>query len=40
MGEDIHFESINLTLRVEDIYHRVENEDVADYLKATPPISK
>ena len=33
LGEDIHFESIDFTINVEDIYHRVENEDVADFMK-------
>ncbi len=33
LGEEIHFESIDFTISVEDIYHRVENEDVADYIK-------
>ncbi len=33
MEEDIYFESIDFTLSVEDICHRVENEDVSDFLK-------
>ena len=33
VGDDVSFESINLTLPVEDIYHRVKNEDVIDYLQ-------
>ena len=33
LEEEIHFESINITLSVEDIYHRVENEDMSDFLK-------
>ena len=32
MGETIKFESINLTLAVEDIYYRVENKDVIDFM--------
>jgi Uma2 family endonuclease len=33
LGENIAFESIGLTLSVEDIYSRVENDDMADFLK-------
>ncbi len=33
LGDNIHFESINLTLSVEDIYHRVENEDMVKFLE-------
>lgn len=32
MGDEIHFESIDLTLSVEEIYHRVKNDDVIEYL--------
>lgn len=32
LGEDIHFESIDLTLSVASIYHRVENQDMTDFL--------
>ena len=32
MGDDVIFESIGLTLSVEEIYHRVKNEDVTEYL--------
>jgi len=32
LGNEIHFESINLTLSVEDIYHRVNNEDMIEFL--------
>ncbi len=32
LGEQIHFESIDFTIAVEDIYLRVQNEDVAAYL--------
>lgn len=31
MGDTINFESIGLTISVEDIYHRVKNDDVDDY---------
>ncbi len=30
LGEEIHFESIGLTLSVEEIYYRVRNEDTLD----------
>jgi len=33
MGDEVPFESIDLTLAVEEIYHRVHNEDVIEYLK-------
>ena len=33
MGDDVTFESIGLTLSVEEIYHRVNNEDVIEYLE-------
>ncbi|MGY6277241.1 Uma2 family endonuclease [Methylomonas sp. MgM2] len=32
LGDDVRFESIDLTLAVADIYARVENDDVATYL--------
>jgi len=32
MGETIKLESINFTLAVEDIYYRVENKDVIDFM--------
>lgn len=32
LGDDITFESIGLTLPVEDIYHRVHNEDMSEFL--------
>ena len=32
LGEDVYFESIDLTLSVEDIYHRVKNQDMTDFL--------
>lgn len=31
LGDEIHFESIDLTLKVEDIYRRVQNEDTAKW---------
>ena len=34
LEEEIEFESINITLSVEDIYHRVENEDMSDFINA------
>jgi Uma2 family endonuclease len=34
LGDDIHFESIDLTLSVEAIYHRVDNQDVAEFLQS------
>ena len=33
LGDDITFESIDLTLPVEEIYHRVNNEDMTEFLK-------
>ncbi|MFI3222677.1 MAG: Uma2 family endonuclease [Methylococcaceae bacterium] len=32
LGETVYFESIDLTLSVEDIYHRVQNEDMVEFL--------
>ncbi|MGR8981441.1 MAG: Uma2 family endonuclease [Gammaproteobacteria bacterium] len=32
LGDEITFESINLTLPVEEIYYRVHNEDMVEYL--------
>lgn len=32
LGESIYFESIDLTLSVVDIYHRIDNEDMTDFL--------
>lgn len=34
LGDEVHFESIDLTLAVEDIYHRVDNQDVREFLAA------
>ncbi len=33
LNEDIYFESIDLTLSVAEIYHRVNNEDMTEFLK-------
>lgn len=33
LGDEIHLDSIDLTIRVEDIYQRVQNEDISDFLK-------
>lgn len=33
LDDDIHFESINLTLKVEEIYERVQNSDMLEWLK-------
>ncbi len=32
LGDEVTFESIALTLPVEDIYHRVQNEDMLEFL--------
>ncbi len=32
LGDEITFEAIDLTLSVEDIYHRVQNDDVLEFL--------
>lgn len=32
LGDEVTFESIELTLSVEDIYHRVKNQDMTDWL--------
>lgn len=37
LGEDIHFESIDLTVSVAEIYQRVENQDVAEFLAQITP---
>jgi Uma2 family endonuclease len=34
LGDDVTFESIDLTLSVEAIYNRVQNEDVLEFLQA------
>lgn len=33
LGDQITFESINLTLPVETIYYRVKNEDMLEFLR-------
>ncbi len=33
LGDEIHLDSIDLTLSVEEIYHRVNNEDMQEWLK-------
>jgi len=32
LGDEVTFESIGLTLPVEDIYHRVQNDDMLEFL--------
>ncbi|ASF47817.1 Uma2 family endonuclease [Methylovulum psychrotolerans] len=34
LGETLYFESIDLTLSVEEIYHRVQNDDMAEFLSS------
>ena len=34
LGDDVTFESIDLTLSVETIYNRVQNEDILEFLQA------
>ncbi|MDO9140760.1 MAG: Uma2 family endonuclease, partial [Methylobacter sp.] len=34
LGDEIVFESIGLTLSVEEIYHRVQNEDMTEFLNS------
>ena len=33
LGQDITFESVGITVSVQDIYQRVNNEDVVNYLR-------
>jgi Uma2 family endonuclease len=33
LGDDITFSSLNVTVRVEDIYYQVNNEDVLEFLR-------
>ena len=33
MGDEVYFESLDLTISVSDIYQRVNNEDMQDYLQ-------
>lgn len=35
LGETLYFESIDLTLSVEEIYHRVQNDDMVEFLNNT-----
>ena len=32
LGDSITFESIDLTLSVEEIYHRINNDDMVEFL--------
>ena len=32
LGDEVHFKSINLTLTVEEIYHRVQNEEMLEFI--------
>ncbi len=32
LGDDIHFESININISVEDIYYHIDNEEIATFL--------
>ena len=32
LGDEVIFESIDLTLSVEEIYHRVHNEDMIEFM--------
>ena len=34
LGDDVWFESLDFNLAVEEIYRRVENEDMAAFLQA------
>ena len=36
MGDEVTFESLGLSLSVEDIYFRVDNDDVKSFLKNAP----
>jgi Uma2 family endonuclease len=33
MGDSVHFEAVGLTLSVEEIYYRVDNDDVRSYIQ-------
>ena len=33
LGDEFTLESIDLTLSVEELYHRVQNEDVLEYIE-------
>ena len=36
LGDEVTLESIDLTLSVEDIYHRVQNDDMLEFLASKP----
>lgn len=36
LGDDVTFESVDFTMSVEEIYRRVDNEDICDFLSANP----
>jgi Uma2 family endonuclease len=36
LGDEVTLESINLTLSVEEIYHRVQNDDMVEFLAKNP----
>jgi len=40
LGDEVRFESIELTLAVEDVYHRVKNEDMLEFLAKKPEEEK
>ncbi|WP_445372523.1 hypothetical protein ACH518_08055 [Methylomonas sp. HW2-6] len=33
LGDNISFDSVGLSLAVADLYHRIDNEDMRDYLQ-------
>ena len=33
LGDQVHFTSIDLTLSVEEIYHRVQNEEMREFIE-------
>ncbi|NOQ13321.1 MAG: Uma2 family endonuclease [Methyloprofundus sp.] len=35
LGDEVHFKSIDLTLTVEEIYHRVQNEEMLEFMNLT-----
>jgi hypothetical protein len=37
LGDEVTLESINLTLSVEEIYHRVQNDDMVEFLANNKP---
>ncbi len=34
LGEEVQFESIDLSLSVEEIYHRVQNEEMSQFIES------